>query len=424
MLPVFLLACAGSLVVSNDPLHTGEARDTAVLPEVIPGDTSGDTGRDSGSAERAPTAPGHASLTCPNVIPDIGKTDCTGAFAWENGDSLWEGPLAVGYHGRSSSGFPKRQFAVELRDDAGADAPIDLYGLGADGDWLLNGMYIDRAMFRNKLAYDLFRELGGSFAPATTYVELTLNGTFQGLYLLTERVERGGSRIDMPTDAGTGDFFVVKGDETGIYSPLQYALWGIIDPGRPTPEQVAGITAHLGEWETAIAAGNPWAATDLDDFVIFVLIEELLKNNDAYFLSHHAWRGADEQMHMTPWDLDLTLGQPYYNDNSRSDLWIAYRPAIILDVAATPEFRERIAAIWAEGRQGPLATSALTGRMRSLRTFMADAIDRNWAVWDILAVQFAGDQLYPVTSADEEYAAVEAWITARLLWIDASLPTY
>ena len=435
VLPLFL-ACTSTVVVTDDAkaaYRGGGSADSGEAPEDIPGDTNTDSGGDSASTEdsgselgsdRALTAPGHVSITCHAAIPDTGKADCTGTFSYENDDPLWQGPLAVGYHGRSSSAFPKRQLAIELRDDAGVDAQVNLYGLGADGDWLLNGMYIDRAMFRNKIAYDVFRELGGAYAPETTYVELTLNGDFQGLYLLTERVEGSGARIDMPRDEGSGDFFVVKGDETGVHSALQYASWGYVDPADPTAAQVHGITGHLREWETAIAAGKPWDTTDLDDFVLFVLIEELLKNNDAYFLSDHVWRGADEKMHLTPWDLDLTLGQPFYNDNSRSDLWISYRPELIIDVAKTAEFKSRLTELWAEGRAGPLATTAMVERMESLRAFMGPAIDRNWAVWDIHAVQFAGDQLYTVDSPDEEYAAVEAWYAARAAWVDANISAY
>ena len=76
--------------------------------------------------------------------------------------------------------------------------------MGRKDDWVLNGMWIDRAMIRNKLAYDLFNELatGSGWAPDSAYAELTLNGEFQGLYLLYETVNHAASRIDFAADDG------------------------------------------------------------------------------------------------------------------------------------------------------------------------------------------------------------------------------
>jgi hypothetical protein len=51
-------------------------------------------------------------------------------------------------------------------------------------------------------------------------------------------------------------------------------------------------------------------------------------------------------------------------------------------------------------------------------------VGRNWQAWDIAAVPNVGFPLYAVASADEEYAHVEAWIRARLAWMDANVATY
>ena len=43
--------------------------------------------------------------------------------------------------------------------------------LGANSEWVLNGPYLDKTLIRNKLVYDLARELNG-WAPDTRFVEL------------------------------------------------------------------------------------------------------------------------------------------------------------------------------------------------------------------------------------------------------------
>lgn len=421
MLPLLALACAGPS--GGDPSEDDAPVDVADTADAV--ESIGDVP----PRTRTLDAPGLATLTCAAAIPTDGKTECDVAFAWPDGTEAWAGIAGVGLHGRSSAGFPKPQYAIELREPDGGDAKVALFGLGEEADWLLNGMYVDRALLRNRLAFDLFRELGGAadWAPRTAYVEATVNGDAQGVFLLTERVERGGDRLDYAADAGDGARFVVKADEVGTPSTLQYALWATVEPAAPTNAQAAGIAATLAEVEASIAAGDRalWDRVDLDSFVAFVLVEELLKNNDAYFLSHHLWRGDDGLVRFVPWDLDLTLGQPYYNDNWRSDAWIAYRPDLVALAAAQPAFARRMAERWTEARGDVLADDAVLARMESYRALVGeDAIARNFARWPIAGIQFAGDQLYPVASYEEEWTAVTTWIVARLAWMDQNVGSY
>lgn len=421
MLPLLVLACAGPSGAepsgeadAADPVDT--ASDVESLPDVPP-------------RTRTLDAPGLATLTCAAAIPTDGKTECDVAFAWPDGTEEWVGIAGVGLRGRSSAGFPKPQYALELREPDGADAGVGLYGLGADGDWILNGMYIDRALIRNRLAFDLFRALGGAadWAPRTAYVEVAVNGDAQGVFLLTERIERGEDRLAYAADAGDGARFVVKADEVGTPSTLQYAAWATVEPSAPTNDQATGIAATLADVEAAIAAGDPglWDRVDLDSFVAFTLVEELLKNNDGYFLSHHLWRGDDGLVRFVPWDLDLTLGQPYYNENWRTDTWVAYRPDLVALAAAQPAFARRMAERWDEARADVLADDAVLARMEGYRTLIGeDAIARNFARWPIASIQFAGNELYPVASYDEEWTAVTTWIAARLAWMDENVGSY
>jgi hypothetical protein len=392
---------------------------------------------DSGSLESIPPletslpktldAPAKILLDCPGEIPLDGKTDCSLQIFWPDEEPVFVGPAGAGIHGRSSAGFPKLQYAIELRDEAGADFKVDLFGMGAAADWLLNGMYIDRALFRNKLAYDLFREMGHP-APESVYSELWLNGEYWGVYLLNERIERGDERVEMPGDDGMGSSFLVKADETGLVSSVQYASWAILYPKEAdqTPAVTSGVRTRLGAMEAKINSADPalWEDLQLQSFLDFVLVEEFFKNNDAYYLSHHLYTDKDSLLQFLPWDLDLTLGQPYYNENWRTDTWIAYRPALIANPVGISEVRPQLAERWRELRAGILEESAVLARMEQYHNFLGGAINRNFRRWDITQIQFAGDQLYPVGSHEEEYALVQEWVKARLLWMDTAIVSY
>lgn len=418
MLILPFLACSSTTI----PTDSGTAplpRDTAA--DLLPADTAAEPPRP------APTAPVLIDVGCPSPIPDEAAIPCDIRLTWPDGTEEASGIAAFSQRGRSSLGFPKHQYKVEFIDTDGVSAPVSLFGLGRESDWVLNGMWIDRAMIRNKLAWDLFNALAAppEHAPESVYAEVTLDGAYLGVFLLNQTIDRDASRLDFAADDGTGARFIVAADESGIASTVQYGSWKVEYPGESeqTRAVLGGITEHLASWEAEIVAGgDPFTEMDLDSFVRFVLIEEFMKNNDGYYLSHRVWRGDDGKLHMVPWDLDLTLGQPNYNENWRSDLWIAYRP-LIVSGSATATFKARFVEMWTEARAGALATDAVLARIAAQRATMGDAVDRNWATWDITTVDFGGE-LYAVASPEEEYARVDTWVRARLEWMDASVAAY
>ena len=93
-------------------------------------------------------------------------------------------------------------------------------------------------------------------------------------------------------------------------------------------------------------------------------------------------------------------------------------------MARRPEFRERLVARWRELRGTLFSNIALLARIAEARNFLGAALTRNWQRWDIANVQQPGFPLYPVTSADDEYSKISAFLTARLAWIDANIERY
>lgn len=416
---ILLLFACSTTTISADSVTASSPADSA--SEQLPADTASDP------ATPAPSAPVLIDVACPSAIPDEAAIPCDIRLTWPDGTEEAAGIAGFSQRGRSSLGFPKHQYKVEFIDAGGASAPVSLFGLGRESDWVLNGMWIDRAMIRNKLAWDLFNALAETpdHAPESVYAEVTLDGTYLGVFLLNQTIDRDASRLDFAADDGTGARFIVAADESGIASTVQYGSWKVEYPGpsEQTRSVLDGITDHLAAWEAGIVAGaDPFTDMDLDSFVRFVLIEEFMKNNDGYYLSHRVWRGDDGKLRMVPWDLDLTLGQPNYNENWRSDLWIAYRP-LIVSGSATPSFKARFVQMWTEARAGALATDAVLGRIAAQRATMGDAVDRNWATWDITTVDFGGE-LYAVSSPEEEYGRVDVWVRARLEWMDANVAAY
>lgn len=376
------------------------------------------------------------ALRCDRAIGDE-KTGCDFSVETQAGYLLYEGRAGVEQRGRSSSGFPKHQFAVELWDDDDEAVQADLMGLGMAADWVLNGAWVDRALFRNKLTYDLFQAMGGPerFAPESRYCELTLNGGYEGIYLLVEKIEAEGARIDLSDeDLASGDAWVLKLDEGGLVSnELGYGAWNLVSPNESqvTAEASAAIVSSITAWRDAAWGADPadastgiFATIDLDSAVDIVLIEELAKNNDGWYLSLHLWKDGDSLIRFAPWDIDLGYGQPSYNNNESPEEWILYRPDMIDTMSRVPAFRLALAARWTELRADLLSDEAIDARIDGyVATMGEEAIARNFERWPIEDVDFGG-YLYEVSSYEEELARVRAWIPERLVWMDANIASY
>ena len=299
-------------------------------------------------------------------------------------------------------------------------------------DWVINGAYIDRALLRNQLAFDLFQALGGPerYAPESHTCRATFNGRAAGVFFLTETIKRDDDRVDVPDDPH-GEAFVVKlDDEPGLLdnSPVGYGIWQAVSPRSPTPQQSAGILASLGGWQGALLGPRPadpvdgiFAFVDPDSAVDFVLLQELMRNNDAYYLSVHLWKDVGGRLRFAPWDLDLTLAQPTYNDNTNPEGWVAYRPPMIARMGEVEAFRTALAQRWRDLRAGPWSDAALLDAVNAQHDLLGPDLQANFAVWTWTDIPLYWSTLPEVAGPEAEYDRIRAWLPARTAWIDGAI---
>ena len=401
---------------------------------------SGDSSRDGGTpADGAPDAdPGppvlcDVQIDCGGAdIPDEPKIPCDIEIGDGLSNVVHQGRIGIERRGRSSLGFPKAQYSIELRSETDAEQAVGLFGMGRDSDWILNGMYIDRALFRNKLFFDLFQGLGGPerYAPQTRYCELTLDGDYRGIYLLTEKIKRDDDRIALADDGGTGASFIIKQDETGFHEVgVANGSWQLVYPNdlTATQPQIDGVSAWLDTWRAAVEGSSEtdlFTLMDLDSAVDFVLLQELARGNDAFFLSMYVWKDVGGELHFTPWDLDLSLGQPLYGDSTLTTGWIGYRPLLIQTLANDARFQARLVERWSELRQDEFSAEVIEAHIERYLATIGDRVDENFARWPIEDIQFLDNQLPPRSSFAEELEVVRGWIDGRLEWVDAHIGEY
>ena len=351
-----------------------------------------------------------------------------------------ENLLAVELH-RISSDDPDLRFDLYV-EATGDDVDVDLLGMGADADWILNGQYVDRVLFRNRLMYDVFQSLGGKdrYATETRFCTLSLDGEELGIYTLGEKLERGDDRLDLGSADLPGDSFLVEIDdrEGFLENRVGQGFWKLEYPDDGDPEEEAAVAAHLQGFEEAVLgpdAADPdlgmFAWLDLDSAVDWVLVQELARNHDAYRLSVELWRDEGGRMYFAPWDFDLSMGYPATDCGAEGWVGRTYlQDGVSVDLpfvqvmATVPAFRERLVERWRELRVELLTRDVLEGRLAGYDATLAPALDANAARWPIGDIRFPTDANYgpdllcPVDDYADEHARTLDFLWARLTWMD------
>ncbi len=279
-----------------------------------------------------------------------------------DGTVVWDGPFSQ-FKGRGnntySSGYKKKPFQVKL------PGKVNISGMGKSKTWLLIANYVDLSLLRNQIALNLALESGMRFGVESVQADLWLNGVYNGLYLLTEKIQINSSRVDItnledeteelndepvssyPTFRQREDVRELRGyeipndpeDITGGYIvelDKPYRFRKLSDNGFRTPvhlyfvikeptcasrAQVNYISSRFEQLLRALNAddgidpetGVHYATLmDMNSFAIKFLVEELTKNYDAMAGSQFFYKdrdSVDPKIYAGPcWDYDLSMG--------------------------------------------------------------------------------------------------------------------
>jgi hypothetical protein len=359
--------------------------------------------------------------------------------------NAYDGQIAIEIRGHSSQQFPKKQYGFETRTRQGKNRNVSLLGLPAENDWILSAPYSDKTLMRNAVAYRAARILG-RYASRTVYVELVLNGTYRGVYLLTEQPKLDHRRVAVQDDDVTGGYLMemtvtqkLQRGEAWFRGPITRTPFAYADPKRGdlSDRRAAWIRDHIGAFERALYSPgfrDPErgyrAYLDVDAAVDYVLLNELFKNQDAFFASTFVHKSTGGKLVLGPlWDFDVSMGNSNFGRSGLLTGWafdpIRARRPWVSRLYADPFFVERMAARWRAIRA--------RGFVQQLqRTIDADARrlrgpqQRNFHRWPILGRRVWPNPVDPRTGRVRrtyaaEVAYMKSWLGSRARWLDANI---
>ncbi len=372
--------------------------------------------------------------------------------------SGYDGRVGIELRGSSSQDlYAKKGYGIELRDAAGLDREESLLDMPKESDWVLIGPYNDKTLMRDVLAQRLASEIM-TYAPRMRLIEMVLNGKYEGVYVLGEKIKRGKDRVNISKNEQnnvTGGYILKLDKVTGVNSegwqsphpPTGAAhqrtdiLFHYPTANKLKPNQEQYITQHINQFESVLAGPQFLHPTNgyrrfinMESFIDYMLINEAVRNLDAYRLSTFFYKDRDDidgRIHMGPvWDFNIAFGIGDYCEAHNTQGWVwnhhIYCPQDEWLVPfwwerfrQDPSFMLAAAARWKELRAGTLSDAHTNYLIDSLSSLLQESRVRNFQRWPVM-----GQYIWPNAFVGQNYNAevtyLRNWFRDRLKWMDGA----
>ena len=246
-----------------------------------------------------------------------------------NGQGIYSdftGTAQIRGRGNTTWSYPKKPYKIKL------DNKASLLGLAAEKDWILLANYLDGIHILNAVALKIGRLLNMPFTNNVVPVEVSLNGQYQGIYMLTEQIEVKTNRVNI------GDDGTLLQMDSNFDDPWKFRSAGyqlpvmVMHPELTTSTQVTPIKTEFEKLEALVAQSDFPNNNYLDyidsESVTNYLIAYMLTDNEEinHPKSTYIYKTKTGKWTMGPiWDFDWAFGyegtQIHFNRADRPLFW-------------------------------------------------------------------------------------------------------
>jgi hypothetical protein len=408
----------------------------------------------TGTAETLPVL----ELSTDGNAPIVSKEDyIKGSFALSGaGVTSASGTLEVRGRGNSTWAWPKKPYRLKLTN------ATSLLGMPASRHWVLLANYADKTLMRNDIAFMFSNSVGFEYTVRNHYVELNLNGVYQGVYQLTEHIRVDKNRVNIPelkvgdtaTDKISGGYlievdfrhanwwcqfnphedFCVNGENMLLKTDYCIASAHGMEPFCvDTPESLLNdawkaqrdyITNYIQNTEAALFGPNftdpdiGYAAyIDVDSVINYFFVNELLRNVDGAVSSFYMYKKRGGKLFFGPvWDFDLAMGNAGYNRANMPDGWHIHEKPWFDRMFQDPAFTAKAKARWQQLKaEGKLQQIIDYAEARAI--WLDKQQQKNFVLWSISDFE---DWIKhpPLGTYDAEVNQMIQWQRDRIQWMD------
>lgn len=333
--------------------------------------------------------------------------------------------LSVRGRGNSTWGMNKKPMRMKF------DSKTSICGFTKAKNYVLLANYIDPSHMRNALALWFARRLGLTFTNHTLPVNVYVNDSYRGMYLMTEKIGINKASVDI--DETTGMLFELgkEFDEKYKFKSAGYDLPVMVkdpdfdelyedDPEGMTPEERLAIWREDFENAESLASeGRGDEAFDLQSAVDYFLVMNFAANDEIGFpksvFLYKENLSPESLYHFGPvWDVDVAFN--FYtsesSDSMRSPEHNLWAFGLLWDLYDMPQFQELYLQ-----RLKELREEIYPEMMQWIREYaytIEPGAKLDGQEWNVSHAQGSWTWHHPSTDTDRFVGELTEWVEARI----------
>ncbi|GEO06875.1 hypothetical protein AAE02nite_45390 [Adhaeribacter aerolatus] len=345
-------------------------------------------------------------------------------------EGLYNGGIQIKGRGNSTwYSMPKKPYKIKLNQKA------PLLNMPADREWVLLANYSDKTLMRNYVSFELSRRLGLKYTPRARFVEVFLNGNYEGNYLLTEEIKISKDRVDIEEldrsdnspEEITGGYLLeidVRQDAASWFKTNKDIIFCLKSPESPSPDQYNYIKAYVQKTEEILYSDNFTDTKEgyakyinVDSFVNWYLLNEITKNSDAvFYTSVYLFKDRNNKLCIGPaWDFDIAAGNINFLDIEKPEGFYIMNSLWIERLFQDPAFAEKVKTRFNQLKQTQLNT--LPQFINQTAAYLNKSQEANFNRWDILNI-YVWPNAVALGSHEKEVAYLNNWLQKRIAWME------
>jgi hypothetical protein len=413
---------------------------------------------------------GQTILNDPKIIVDMGIINNGPGIRNYLSDPFneYNGKIGIEYRGNYSASLPQKPYGIETCYPNGISFNVPILGMPPENDWALLATYNDKSFTRNILSNSLFEKMG-HYAPRSKFVEVVLNGEYQGIYMFSEVIKKDANRVSIAKLDSTeitwpqiSGGYIIKTDYWDAtnswqtsYSPIDHPGYQIHlaydypAPDKIVPQQKNYIQNFIYDFETALYGPNfndtligykKYLSTR--SFMDYFYVNELARNVDGYKKScfYHKEKddslsGAIGKLKAGPvWDFDWAWkdiwdcnifqatdgsGWSHHINDCNTD---NYSPGWMIRLLQDSVFANELNCRWQNLRNGILDTSFVFHYIDSVANYLDESQKRHYGYWGHMGSATGTPEIQaPRQSYQAEIDSLKSWIVRRINWMDQNM---
>lgn len=353
----------------------------------------------------------------------------------ENNGIVTVSSAGIEYRGATSQSYPKKSFEIEFwKDQTGKETQdLALLGMREDKDWNLQALYNEPLKIASITAWEIWETIGKPYyateepkaklGVSSEFVELFLNDSYQGIYVVAEKIDRKQLKLKKNTETEIrGELY--KGSSWGATTYYELPAldnaseeWGGFEYKYPKDLRDWSKLYNLHDFVLNSDSDlfyseykNKYDNDNLVDYFIFLNLLRITDNTGKNLYT--ARYDKNGKYFFVPWDLDGVLGRIWDStiENKTDDILSNGLYDRLQNDDRPDGFRFDLSKRWTSLRSDFITTDNIMQLLLNNYSYLKvnSAYERD---------QLANSGS-TISSEYEEFAFIREWLTKRIEFLD------